>query len=150
MAARKSSAAKPSVEATTLYMIASVHHGLRARIEAGLKELELTPIQYTVLSIIDHHPGLSSAALARRFYVSPQNMGQVLTALEQRGLLTRTENPENRRLLNVTLTAAGKALQAQGAERMQAVERELLKGLPDESIAAFRGTLATLRSTLRD
>jgi DNA-binding MarR family transcriptional regulator len=146
---KKSSAGKHSVEATTLYMIASVHHALRARIETALKQYELTPIQYTVLSIIDHNPGLSSAALARRFYVSPQNMGQVLTGLEQRGLLTRIENPENRRLLNVTLTPAGHALQVQGADSLQTVERELLKDLPKDAVAAFRDSLATLLTTLR-
>ena len=38
MAAKKSSTVKPSVEASTLYMIASVHHGLRSRIEPALKQ----------------------------------------------------------------------------------------------------------------
>lgn len=149
MATTKKSAAKASVEATTLYMLASAHHGVRTLIEAALKRHELTPIQYTVLSVIEHKPGLSSAALARRFYVSPQNMGQVLTVLEQRGLLTRMENPENRRLLIVDLTEQGRALQQAGAVDMQQVERETLKNVPKESIAAFRETLSLIVGTLR-
>ncbi|RJG22059.1 MarR family winged helix-turn-helix transcriptional regulator [Massilia cavernae] len=149
MASPKKSVKTVSVEATTLYMLAAAHHGVRTQIEAALKQFDLTPIQYTVLSVIEHKPGLSSAALARRFYVSPQNMGQLLTLLEQRGLLTRAENPENRRLLIVNLTEEGRSIQALGAIQMQAVERAALKNVPADSIDAFRDTLSIVVNTLR-
>ncbi|MDB5916596.1 MAG: MarR family transcriptional regulator [Massilia sp.] len=149
MASPKKSATKANVEATTLYMLASAHHGLRTLIETALKPQALTPIQYTVLSVIEHKPGMSSAALARRFYVSPQNMGQVLSGLEQRGLLTRTENPENRRLLIVNLTPDGRREQLAGAAHMRAVERAALNNVPKESIDEFHATLSILLATLR-
>jgi DNA-binding MarR family transcriptional regulator len=146
---KKRTSTKSDVEATTLYMLASAHHGVRALIEDALKPLELTALQYTVLSIIEHKPGLSSAALARRFYVTAQNMGQLLQALEKRGLLTRMENEKNRRLLTINLTEAGRNLQIAGASQMQLVEHEVLKNVPKESIAIFRETLSILIATLR-
>ena len=118
-------------------------------IESALAPLELTPLQYTALSVIEHKPGLSSAALARRFYVTPQNMGQLLLALEKRGLLTRLENEENRRHLTISLTEEGLRLQAQGAAQMQLVERAVLANVPKELIGSLREALALIISTLR-
>ncbi|RJF92295.1 MarR family transcriptional regulator [Noviherbaspirillum saxi] len=141
--------AKTTIEATTLYMLAGAHHGVRTLIESALKPLDLTPLQYTVLSIIEHRPGLSSAALARRFYVTAQNMGQLLVTLEKRGLLTRLENEENRRHLTITLTDEGHRLQAVGASQMQLVERAVLANVPKEAVATLRETLATIIATLR-
>ena len=149
MATQKNSREKNNVEATTLYMLAGAHHGVRSMIESALAPLELTPLQYTALSVIEHKPGLSSAALARRFYVTPQNMGQLLLALEKRGLLTRLENEENRRHLTISLTEEGLRLQAQGAAQMQLVERAVLANVPKELIGSLREALALIISTLR-
>ncbi|MHA4869933.1 MarR family winged helix-turn-helix transcriptional regulator [Duganella sp. PWIR1] len=149
LATKKKNPTKSDVEATTLYMLAGAHHGTRALIEEALKPLELTPLQYTVLAIIDHKPGLSSAALARRFYVTPQNMGQLLLVLEKRGLLTRNENEENRRLLTINLTDEGRRVQQAGAGEMQAVEREVLKNVPKEAVPLLREALTAIITTLR-
>lgn len=131
----------PSTQTTT-YMLAQAFHALRALwIEPALKAENLTSLQFTLLSVVDRHAGLSSADLSRRFYVTPQTMGQVLTALEGRGLLIRAENPDNRRLLAMSLTPAGHALVNACQVHMQQIEEEVFGELNEKELTKFRDTL---------
>lgn len=135
---------------TTTYMIAQAFHALRALwIEPALKAENLTSLQFTLLSVVDRHAGLSSADLSRRFYVTPQTMGQVLTALEARGLLIRAENPDNRRLLAMSLTPTGHALVKTCQEHMQQIEQEVFGELNEKELAKFRDTLHKVVGKIR-
>lgn len=139
----------PSTQTTT-YMLAQAFHALRALwIEPALKAENLTSLQFTLLSVVNRHAGLSSADLSRRFYVTPQTMGQVLTALEGRGLLIRAENPDNRRLLAMSLTPAGHALVKTCQVHMKQIEEEVFGELNEKELANFRGTLHKVVGKIR-
>lgn len=136
---------------TTMYLMAQAFHALRALwIEPALKEKNITSLQFTLLAVVARHSGLSSADLSRRFYVTPQTMGQVLTVLESRGLLIRAENPENRRLLSMSLTAQGHALVDACQADMQAIEEQVFGSLNDKEMEKFRGTLQKVVAKVRD
>ncbi|TDD05268.1 MarR family transcriptional regulator [Nonomuraea deserti] len=47
---------------------------VRAAVRHALTDLDLTPVQNTVLHMIAATPGSSSAELARRTHVKPQTM----------------------------------------------------------------------------
>lgn len=53
---------------------------------------------------------LSPSELAAREGVQPPSMTKVLTALEERGLVTRETHPTDRRQAVISLTAAGRTL----------------------------------------
>ncbi|NBA96036.1 MarR family winged helix-turn-helix transcriptional regulator [Pseudomonas sp. R5(2019)] len=140
----------PSTQ-TTMYIMAQAFHALRALwIEPALKEKNITSLQFTLLAVVARHSGLSSADLSRRFYVTPQTMGQVLTALESRGLLIRAENPENRRLLSMSLTAEGHALVESCQADMQLIEEQVFGGLSEKELEKFRGTLHKVIGKIRE
>ena len=51
----------------------------------------LTTLQYTTLSVLGRRrDGLSNAQLARRSFMTPQAMGEVIEALEAAGFIKRT------------------------------------------------------------
>src|SRR5258708_38685837 len=63
---------------------------------------------YVVLSLLAESPGLPNAELARKAFVTPQSMNEVLKHLEASGLVERQRSPSNKRILNAHLTSAGK------------------------------------------
>ncbi|MEP6906931.1 MAG: MarR family transcriptional regulator [Pseudoxanthomonas sp.] len=141
---------KGTKRASTTYLIARVFHALRAtRIEPILKPFGITPLQYTIMTVIATHEGLSSADLSRRFYVTPQTMGQVLASLEEGGLLKRREDPGNRRVLRVAMTAEGRKLVQRCDKQMEKIELEVFGNLDDSDVEAFRSKLYKVAAVLR-
>jgi len=131
------------------YLVARVFHALRAtRLEPALKDAGVTPLQFTIMSVVERHPQLSSAELSRRFYVSAQTMGQVLANLENRGLLSRREDAENRRILRVSLTAKGAKLVRECDLKMDTIEAEIFGDDSPEN-DALRARLLDIARHLR-
>jgi DNA-binding MarR family transcriptional regulator len=110
---------------------------------AALREHGATLPQYAVLTALDEEPGLSNAELARRAFVTPQTMNQVLHELEQRHWVTRHAHPGHGRILQADLTHGGRqALRACHQAADAAEERMLAKLSP-----AGRQQLATALRT---
>lgn len=141
--------AEPFSGPSTTYLVSQVHHPLRNFSDTLLKPYGVTGIQFTVLSVVAHREGLSSADLSRRFYVTPQSMGQLLTTLEGRGLLERTEDANNRRILRITLTAAGRDVVESGTRDMAKLEEDAFSSLNDQEIRTLRSLLRTVVDDLR-
>ncbi len=135
---------------STTYLVSQVHHALRTLTEAALKPYAVTGIQFTVLSVLEHRDGLSSADLSRRFYVTPQSMGQLLSTLEDRGFLERKEDASNRRILRVSLTAAGRNLVTAGSNEITQLENMAFASLSHNELQSFRAILQPLVQRLRE
>lgn len=89
------------------YLVKQLQEALRARLDEITQRFDLTPMQYTALSVLARHPGISSAALARLTFVSPQAANEVVLALQRKGLLKRGLDRRDRRTLEVSLTRRG-------------------------------------------
>jgi DNA-binding MarR family transcriptional regulator len=70
-------------------------------------EGELTLSQSSALARLDRGGPTTSSALAKLEQISPQSMGATLAALEARGLITRSPDPEDGRRILLSVTAAG-------------------------------------------
>lgn len=115
-----------------MFFLNQANHAVRSRFEAALSELEMTGIQYTVLSVIGRHEGLSSAELSRRFFVTPQTMNELIGGLQRRKLIVRKADPANRRILRMSVTEAGATLLRRCDELADAVERDVFGDMSDE------------------
>src|SRR3974390_1685122 len=78
-----------------------------AALDAALRGPRLTVAQYACLELLDQHPGLSNAELARGAFVTRQAMNLVLRGLQEGGLVTRPPRAPHGRALPAPLTAAG-------------------------------------------
>jgi DNA-binding MarR family transcriptional regulator len=94
------------------YVVARLERAIRHEVEQRANEHGLTLPQYTALSILLRQAGLSNAQLARRSFVRPQSMNQVIVQLEHAGLIERAPDPAHGRVLRTTLTAAGRRVLA--------------------------------------
>ena len=79
------------------YVIARLDRAIRRGIEERLAPHGLSVSQYTALSVLRNRPGLSNAQLARRTFVTPQAMNEVVASLEDAKLIKREVDPNHRR-----------------------------------------------------
>jgi len=122
----------------TLYLVKRLELVIRALMDDALRPLGLTTLQYTALSVLRGREGLSSAQLARRSFLRPQTMHEMVLTLEKRGLIQRTQQTGNKRVLVATLTQAGEELLDECAPAVAELEHELIAALGPEQQHAFR------------
>ncbi len=92
-----------------------LHRQLRR--EAGV---DLTPSQISALAAIETTGPLTLKALAEHEGVAPPSITKVLAILEADGLVTRTADPDDRRVNYVVVTRKGANLVAESRRRKTA------------------------------
>ncbi|WP_024877707.1 MarR family winged helix-turn-helix transcriptional regulator [Saccharomonospora piscinae] len=127
----------------TLYLVKRLELVVRALLDDALRPHGLTTLQYTALSVLRRRGGLSSAQLARRSFLRPQTMHEMVVTLEQRGLISRERDPGNRRILLARLTDRGDTLLDTCEPLVLALEEHLLAPLDARQRDEFRATLGT-------
>ena len=95
---------------------------LRRQLRCLAVDLDLTPSQTAVLTRLWKEGASSASALAGAERVRPQSMATIVAALEQRGLIERTPDPEDGRRQVISLTKTGR----QRAESDRQVREEWL------------------------
>lgn len=73
-------------------------------------EVELSPAQAGLLRAIGTDPGRSQQDIAEQLGTPPSRLVALADDLDQRGLIERTRNPNDRRLYAVHLTDSGRSL----------------------------------------
>lgn len=114
-----------------VYLLGRVDHGVRRRLAKRVARWDLSVAQFTTLSVLRARPGLSNAQLARRALSSPQSINGVLSELEDRGLILRQADPEHRRILRARLTSEGTKVTRAAEASINALQEELLEGVPE-------------------
>ena len=142
----RSAPARPSL----LYVVKQLELVVRSRLEEVLKSSGITALQYTALTVLDHHEGLSPARLARDSFVTPQSIADLIANLERRKLVRRDRNPDNRRELVVSLTPAGRELLARYAADVKALEQDMTARLGPAEVEGLRELLDGCRADLTE
>jgi DNA-binding MarR family transcriptional regulator len=129
------------------YVVARLERAIRRTINDRVSEHGLTVLQYTTLSVLGRRGELSNAQLARRAYMSPQAMSEVIEALEGKGLIKRVQHPNHRRVYPATLTAKGKKVLAACEAQIDELEAEMLAGLSASDRRRLReGLISAVRA----
>jgi DNA-binding MarR family transcriptional regulator len=142
--------ADPAAGPSLLYAVKQVELAVRAHLDELLRPSGTTVLQYTALTVLARRDGLTSAELARNAFVTPQSMGDLVSALERRDLVVRHRDPRHARRLLISLTPAGHELLARMESRVRALEERMLGGLTDGERAELRDYLNRCRSSLSD
>jgi DNA-binding MarR family transcriptional regulator len=131
-----------------LYLVKQLELAVRARLDELVRGHGITALQYTALTVLERHDGLSAAQLARDSFVTAQSIADMVRALETRALIRRERNPANRRELLIHLTADGRALLATVAAPVRELESRMIAKLTDSQSAEFRQSLITAWQSL--
>jgi DNA-binding MarR family transcriptional regulator len=137
-----------SIEPRVAYLVYRVERRLRSFIDRAATAEGITTTEYVTLSVLRNRDGLSSAELARWAFVTPQAMNLVVSALERRGLISRTPSKANRRILQTSVTAAGLDVLQRCDASMDGIEAEMLDKLSSRDVEVLRFALATCAHSL--
>jgi len=109
-------------------------------------EFDCTLPRFDLLSQLYREPaGLSMGTLSKRLMVTGGNVTGIADQLEKDGLLVRSNDPEDRRQIQIQLTAKGKREFARMAALHEQWIIDLFSGLSD----AERGRLYALLGSLK-
>lgn len=123
------------------YLIKQLEWAVRAHLDDIMRSFNLTTLQYTALSVLARHPGMSAAQLARRSFVSSQAANEMVSALERKGLVERGIDETNRRALKVFLTDEGAVVLARCDDHVDQLEAEMFAGVTAAKEGQFRTVL---------
>jgi DNA-binding MarR family transcriptional regulator len=132
------------------YLVKRLEMAERARMEEVLRPLGVTLHQYTALSILERREGLSSAQLARRHFVTPQAMHQLVASMERDGLVERRPDEANRRILRAWLTGHGAEVLRACHDVVDGLEARMLSALSLAEAAVFERALEQCLAALAE
>ena len=100
----------------------------------------LRPVDFSVLSLVGHNPGITSRQLCTALGIQPPNLVALVGALEKRALFRRERHSADGRAVSLYLTEAGTSmwreaeqtatqLELHAAPRLGAAERKTLMRL---------------------
>jgi DNA-binding MarR family transcriptional regulator len=132
--------------------VAPPRHGVlrlinRARVEMvdamdrALAPFDITAPQLIVLASVANREADSAAGLCKSISYDPGAMTRMIDRLEQKGLVRRIRNPEDRRAMNLELTVAGRALYPQLLAVKENVQAQLLHGFSADEVQLFESFL---------
>ncbi len=85
---------------------------------------DLRPVDFSVLALITHNPGITSRQLCTTLAIQPPNLVGMVNALEKRELITRRPHPHDGRAMGLHLTPTGKKLVRQAEQTVARLEDE--------------------------
>jgi len=84
-----------------------------------MRAYDLRPVDFSVLSLIAHNPGVTSRQLCTALGILPPNLVGMINAMEKRELIARRPHPRDGRAMGLHVTGAGQKLM-RDAERTAA------------------------------
>ena len=133
---------------TLLYLIKQVELAVRQELDDVVATADLTTLQYTALTVLERHPGITSAELARNSFVRAQSMAEMVTYLLGRGLATRERDERNRKQYLLSLSPEGQRILDELHEPVADIESRMLEGFDVGQTDILRTYLVRCRHAL--
>jgi len=120
---------------------------LQSSIEARLKEFGLTGTQYNALRILRGagSDGLPCSEVGERMITRDPDITRLLDRLQKRGLVERTRDKNDRRVVFGKITAAGLKLLREMDGPIEKYGREMLRHVGQEKLQQLIGLLELVR-----
>jgi DNA-binding MarR family transcriptional regulator len=114
---------------TLAFLLSQVGVHASRRFAERIAAVDLNPPLFRVLNLVAAAEGRSQQAIAGAIQIPPSRMVALVDELEQRDLVERRPNPEDRRVRALFLTAKGKRCLKRGREIARRHEEELTTGM---------------------
>ena len=120
-------------------------------LEPFCRQWDLTRNELDVILFLTNHPGLDRASdIASHRSIAKSHISQSVAALEQRGLLQRCPDPDDRRIDHLKLTEQSLPMVRMAVRHQQDFFRRLCASLTPEDIAHWNEIAEKLRSTIEE
>lgn len=137
-------------EAFPQYWINHLSFQLRKQLEQAFSAQgqRATAEEWSMLLILNKHGALSPRDLSQLTLRDPTTVSRLLDRLETRELITRVRVRKDRRVVDIEMTDAGRALFANLAAIARVVIERSLDGISDSDIAQTIKTLQQMSANL--
>lgn len=132
------------------YLLRQAYQAMRAAIDTAARAEGITAPQYSILSVVGHEPGLSSAEIARQTLLTPQTATETIVALERNALLERRQDPSDGRRRLVYPTTEGKRVHARVDAKVRTIENVVLDDLSPREQRRFAQALVDCAARLSE
>ena len=124
------------------YLARYAHRAFAKALTGELAPHDILGGQWSALRVLWEQEGLSQVDLAERMRVEKASLTSVLDAMERRKLIVRSRNSEDRRKVNINLTAYGRGLKARLLPYGVSINRKATRGMSTAEVDQLRGLLA--------
>jgi len=124
--------------------IRRVFHVVHEQSKRARQETGLTGPQLWAIKLIGELSPIRVSDLAARMYLHPATVVGILNRLESQGLIQRTRSDEDRRVVRIALTDAGKAIVTKAPQVAQGLLVAGLEILPLKKLNDMSATLNEL------
>ena len=129
---------------STTFLLKRVGFAARDRTHAAFEGTGLSPFHYAVLALLEEDARETQAAIADALGYDRSHIVRLLDELEERELVVRKRDPEDRRRHVVKMTADGRRTLAKLRAIVQKLEAEFLEPLDAGERAALQALLSRL------
>ena len=109
------------------YALRRAQGAVYADFHESLSELELRPVQYTLLVMVAENPGASQSGVCEALGIQKANCVPTMSELERRGLILRRKSANDARSYELHLTAKGKRVLQRAGEVQASHEQRLIE-----------------------
>jgi DNA-binding MarR family transcriptional regulator len=110
-------------------------------LDRELSKFDISAAQLIVLASVANNEADSAAGLCKSISYDPGAMTRMIDRLEQKGLIRRRPNADDRRATNLEITVAGKALYPQLLAAKENVQMQFLSGFSTEEAGVLESLL---------
>jgi len=107
------------------------------------QKVPVTPEQFRLLTHLWHQDGLTQQELADGTHRDKANVTRILDILEREIIIERRNDPKDRRVYKIFLTAKGKEIERDAAECSMLAINDALKDVTKEEIEMCKNVLNT-------
>jgi DNA-binding MarR family transcriptional regulator len=97
--------------------------------------------QWRVLGILHHHESQTMNDLASRMNVAPPTVTGIVRGLVERGLVERNHDPDDWRVVRITITGVGRETFAAHWRDRREMMKRVLEALDDDAIMRLRAAI---------
>ncbi len=126
--------AEPVPKHGIMRLINRVRVELVDAMDRELAPFDISAPQLIVLASLASNEACSPAGLCKNISYDPGAMTRMIDRLEQKGLVRRQRDPDDRRATKLEITSAGKALYPQLVEAKERVQAQFLRGFSKEEV----------------
>lgn len=127
------------------FLLAKAYQRACALYKEKFGNYELTPQQFGLLRFLWEEDGITQVELSTRSQIDRTTIGGLIDRLEQSGLLERLPHPEDRRAYRISLTQAGRALEAELTPLTVELNRAILEPLSPAEVKTLLTILQKLK-----
>jgi DNA-binding MarR family transcriptional regulator len=114
------------------------------------RDVGISPPKYFVLHVLAREAGISQGEIGRLYGVDPSRITRLAKQLETEELIERTRDPEDNRVVRMSLTSEGRRAFEMASERSEVFKDRVRSALSEEEHSELRRLLDKLTEAMED